>query len=433
MARPRRNRLWLWMSLVFVNIIAVLCLAEIGGTLLFYLDRGAVFYWRQQTGRDAMPEPLEVKDVAFHPYFSFLNRVGRSGDYYERKDWWTSNNHGFLFPRAALKDGCCDYPYIPQENEAVIAIFGGSVGGGFALTAADSDAFAATLSQHPRFAGRRIRVLTFANAGYHQPQQLVILSYYLTIGQHFDLIINIDGFNELVIAENNWRAGAEPSFPAVQIWYAMGQELESRATAAADEKYYLQQWHKRASARLAEKADRCRFGACYLWYAARQRYHAMQQAALGRHGVVRQHGMTLFPMQRSWSTGDDPRQKDVLAYAADGWARASRAMERLARDHGALYLHVIQPNQWYAADPAYQPHAIDHPYKAVIPLVERGYPMLVQRTAELARDGVHVFDATKIFAGLDLRDIYADDCCHYTDEGYRVLFKSLEKPIAALR
>ena len=46
--------------------------------------------------------------------------------------------------------------------------------------------------------------------GYKQPQQLTTLAYLMSIGGQFDLVLNIDGFNE-VAASTSWRTPATTS------------------------------------------------------------------------------------------------------------------------------------------------------------------------------------------------------------------------------
>ena len=50
--------------------------------------------------------------------------------------------------------------------------------------------------------------------GYHQPQQVILLSYLLAQGGEFDVFVNIDGFNEIAVGPVlNVPQGAHPLFP----------------------------------------------------------------------------------------------------------------------------------------------------------------------------------------------------------------------------
>jgi len=57
-------------------------------------------------------------------------------------------------------------------------------------------------------------VVTLGVAGYKQPQQLLALTYFLSLGAEYDLIINLDGYNDIVLpVTDNYNVGVNPFFP----------------------------------------------------------------------------------------------------------------------------------------------------------------------------------------------------------------------------
>ncbi len=70
------------------------------------------------------------------------------------------------------------------------------------------------LRQHEFFKTRTLIPLCMAHEGYKQPQQLLVLSYFLSIGQPFDLVINIDGFNEVALSPLNNQQNLDISMPS---------------------------------------------------------------------------------------------------------------------------------------------------------------------------------------------------------------------------
>lgn len=106
-------------------------------------------------------------------------------------------------------------------------------------------------------------------------------------------------------------------------------------------------------------------------------------------------------------------------------------MAALAQSSGGVYLHVLQPNQWWTKPAGeYPPIEREHIYKWVVPLIEKGYPLLAERMGLLERSGVQVFDATAVFRGVPWREVYVDDCCHYTDRGNALLATSIAQRVA---
>ena len=72
----------------------------------------------------------------------------------------------------------------------------------------------ADLQQHEFFKARTLVPLCMAHEGYKQPQQLQVLAYFLSIGQPFDLVINIDGFNEVALSPLNNQQNLDISMPS---------------------------------------------------------------------------------------------------------------------------------------------------------------------------------------------------------------------------
>jgi hypothetical protein len=118
----------------------------------------------------------------------------------------TTNNFGFV----ALQD----YPFIKTSpRQYIIGIFGGSVGVWFCQIGAHH--LLEGLRRNAFFKDRELIPLCFSHEGYKQPQQLLVLAYFLSIGQSFDLVVNIDGFNEVALSSLNDQRGLDISMPSV--------------------------------------------------------------------------------------------------------------------------------------------------------------------------------------------------------------------------
>ena len=411
---------------LFVLVCSGLALAslEIVSNGLYYLKYRKVFYTDER--KPAQAGAYTAAEAVFHPYFSFIHRVGRSGG------WWTTNNLGFqvLTSHVEADPGCCDIPFARKDNELIIGVFGGSVASGFALAVQKSPEFASQLALVPGWAGKKIRVLNFGMPGFKQPQQLNALAYALTLGQHFDLVLNLDGFNEVVTSHRNWASGAEPSFPSDELWGAWGRQVERLGNPGQPDAKdrYLAAYLESAARHWRERAERCSFATCYVLShlvsgIARQRAHVMTQET--RAIADKQ---SLFPTAVRPNT---PAGFEVHRATTEQWAAASRAMAALTQSSGGLYLHVLQPNQWWTKPAGeYPPIEREHIYKWVVPLIEKGYPLLAERMTVLERSGVQVFDATAVFRGVPWRDVYVDDCCHYTDKGNALLAMSIAQRVA---
>src|SRR5665647_2953216 len=108
-----------------------------------------------------------------HPYLGFVIDLKD-----EKKN---SETHGFT---------TTVNPVIKREpGKLNVVVLGGSV--------------AASMGQILQEAFQRVcrvppNVVSLGVAGYKQPQQLLTLTYFLSLGAEYDLVINLDGYNEIV-------------------------------------------------------------------------------------------------------------------------------------------------------------------------------------------------------------------------------------------
>ena len=181
--------------------IFLIC-AELLGLAAYYIDTGALFYAHRKTYSEILPTPGDrlVLAEAVHPYFGFTHRPGTPFDIPGtlRPDGTparlTTNNFGFVAP--------VDYPFSKTNpNQLTIGLFGGSVGLWFCQLGAPR--LEERLEQSSVFRGRDVVPLCFSHEGYKQPQEALVLAYFLSLGQSLDMVVNIDGFNDVALASLN--------------------------------------------------------------------------------------------------------------------------------------------------------------------------------------------------------------------------------------
>lgn len=408
-----------------VYMAALAIFAEVSLAGLHYATTGSLIYARDPDA-GTVPPALQLPGAVFQPYFGYTLREGRDGDYLEQGRW-VANNFGFHNMAETGIEGCCDYRYRPRPNDYVVGVFGGSVGSGFALQAQADGSLARALKAVDRLQDRTIVVLNFALPGFHQPQQLTALAYFLSIGQHFDLVLNIDGFNEVVTSWKNWSDGVEPSYPADTLWGAWGRQLEQQNVPVGERWFHLANYHQHALSAAHEDRAACTIAVCYYWAEVRMAFHgwraAVNRAALPETSEQR----SIFPTKTVSRLGEG---FNVFDDTAGIWLRSSVAMARLAESAGAEYLHILQPNQWFREAGAYTPIAADHVYEWVIDPINEGYPRLRAAAGELEAAGVHFLDGSLLFKGQAERDVYFDDCCHYSARGYHLIFEAAARLLA---
>ena len=147
-----------------------------------------------------------------HPYLGYSGRPGSL-------PWGgppAFNDFGML------SVGGRPYPYVKKDNEFVVAVLGGSVAEIFSHHSEgdlnkflDERGFAAS-----------VVLINLATGGYKQPQQLYHLIFALLAGFQFDAVLNIDGFNEIVLAADNLTQSINPIYPSS---FHMGIMAKSQA------------------------------------------------------------------------------------------------------------------------------------------------------------------------------------------------------------
>ena len=409
---------------VAVNL-AVLCVAaEALALVIFYYQHGWLFYidpYRPTIALIQEPPNQGLTAVGLHPYFGPTHRPGIPFDLPPELQTADSgpvvatNNFGF--------SSAHDYPFTrTSDRQFVVGVFGGSVGAYFCRIGAAR--FEEDLGQS-FLKAREPVTLCFSHEGYKQPQQLLVLAYFLSIGQTFDAVVNIDGFNEVALGAINDRYGWDVSMPSHEHLDPL-INLVNQATLTPA-KLELLSRIKRDEQRLnglAERSNRTPFAS--VEFVLRQ-YYMLNRARYQRE-LVEFDALPSNPPSNSVvhvtpklrARSGDAAFEDI----AENWRASSVLMQQLLAARGVPYIHVLQPNQYYgsrAFGDEERKVALNNasPFK---PGAERGYPYLEKALDPGALNAVHLFDTERAA-------VYVDDCCHYTVAGNRLLADAVARAV----
>jgi hypothetical protein len=314
----------------------------------------------------------------------------------------------------------------------LIGVFGGSVAQWFALQGAEH--LKKELQAHPYFRDRDIVVLNYAQGGFKQPQQVQALSYFLTLGQEFDIVVNIDGFNEIALSHINHIRKVDTSMPgAQQLLPLLGLMARSGTN--------MEMIHKLLELRQSEldliRLERWRSSTdsagmhlllSLLYARAQNQYPSEQQAlaslsdSLERTGLVH---LSVLP--------DTFSLPESTGRAMNFWLGAAVTMQGICNANGIPYLEVIQPNQYFSKKPFSAEERelainADSPYKEPI---ESGYEKIPEMVNRMRQNDVNVVSAVDIFDDV-VEPVYSDSCCHYNQTGNEMLAEVVAESIAAL-
>ena len=415
---------------VAVNVAVLVVLAEGVSLAIYYIQNGGLFYVHRKTYRP-IPETQNQRMTpdALHPYFGPTHRPGHPFSMpatllNESSPPPATNNFGFVSPHS--------YPYSRKRDaEFILGVFGGSVGVWFCQLGVDP--LIASLKQHPAFKGRDVTALCFSHEGYKQPQQALVLAYFLSIGQEFDLVLNIDGFNEVALGRLNDQHGLDISMPSVMHIDPL-INLINQSTLTPDKLESLARIsrYKRQLNTLADRINQNRIASVNF---VLEQYF---QIVSNRH-VAEVYAFARLPSNPSESslvyvTPKTKKRSDaeLFDHIARSWASGSTLMNDLLSARSVPYFHVLQPNQYYtqrrfAAEEARVALNDQSPFKDG---VQKGYPILIRMSDNgvWQKNGVRFLDATRIL-DREPAPVYMDDCCHYTRRGNEMLADYIARTI----
>ena len=412
-----------------VNLAVFCALAELLALGIFYYEHGWLFYVDPYRPTIALIEEERgdaLTAVGLHPYFGPTHRPGipfdlpgelRSG---QADAAVVTNNFGF--------PSRVNYPFTKtNDRQYIIGIFGGSVGAFFCrigVSRMEED-----LRRNAFFRDRELVTLCFSHEGYKQPQQLLVLSYFLSIGQPFDMVINIDGFNEVALGRINDQYGWDVSMPSHEHLDALVNLInQGTLTPAKVESLARIVRYRQRLNELADHSNRTAFASVEF---VLQHYYAFLRNRYEQERVRFDQLPSNPPANSPIHVTPKVRLRNVDSLYADiaaNWRTSSMLMEQLLASRGASYIHVLQPNQYYSTR-AFNREEKRIAFNEGSPFKEgavRGYPFLEKALDPGALNGVHIFDAAP-------EPVYVDDCCHYTVAGNRLLADFIAKAVVQSR
>jgi len=416
---------WILLRFLLINILIISFLSEIGTIILY------PYVFNKKFSRKTIRQKLISDDKnsgyitinanpdeqlfifhskVLHPYLGFV--YSTDVELQER-----INFYGFIGKKFVKR----------SEDEIHIAITGGSVA--MLLCQLSANTIIDRLKNSVRFEKKKIHIHNLAIGGYKQPQQLMALNYFLSLGSEFDIWINLDGFNEIVLACDNLLSKVAPIFP--RKWNIYAQKAVSHE--AVDKMVEIK------SIRDIRSRKKEKFSGTVLSNSAF--FLAMWEATdmKNRHQEYMLHKQLedIVSKQVSFQTsGPLPDYKawhEALPDVADIWTRSSVQMARLCEANGIKYYHFIQPNQYYKGSKvfndeekviAFEEEGSYH-YKV---FAQAGYPLFVEEGKKLKESGIPFYDLTMIFKD-EKRTVYSDKCCHFNKLGYDTMANKISDVI----
>lgn len=414
-------------KLVGINLLLIALLSEVTCLLFYFWQKRQFFYTRDKSidqleQQSILPNLKKIgatdKVAAterLHPYFGYVHPPGpdfRIGFKY--------NNLGFI--------SAYDYPFIrTNKNQFIVGIFGGSVASNYSIYEIQNKILEKKLKELPGFKDRELIVLSFSIGGFKAPQQILLLNYFLSIGQELDLAINIDGFNEVAISSANNDAKYQIYLPSMQQVQPLADLAGFNFSVPALQAMLTVKETEAKLIESLEKLNNCHLASCHFFM------------SLQVQNLVKTYrdGIKKFERERKRTKRKDIKNSLFYFYqnnqalsdaelydkAGDNWVKTSIFMDQLLKANKIPYFHFFQPNQYYktrrifTADEQKIAFDKDGFYGEA---VKKGYPIFLTKIEQIRKNKINFFNALEIFDDT-AASVYIDSCCHYNPTGEKIL------------
>ena len=411
------------LKVALINLVLLLVFLELGSLGWYFLKHKQIFYTREKReDKSALGVNLEGVRLnqsiveRFHPFFGFIQNP--SPDF---RPGFKINNYGFISPY--------DYPFKKfKKNQFVIGIFGGSVASDFSIFQVQNKILPQYLKQVPGLQDKEFVILSFATGGYKQPQQLLILNYFLALGQELDLVVNIDGFNEVALSNLNNKNQINLAMPSIQHISPLTSLANNSLSVKA----------MQATIRIKENKTRINEGLESLQHCSLAACDALTSVYVQNLVNNYRKDIIAFEKERSKKQKDDEesviyinKNKSILEDSAAfeqmswNWAKSSIFMHKILSASNVPYFHVLQPNQYYQTKRVFGEAEKRIAFNKETPYakaVELGYPAILGKFPNLQKNNINILNGVKVFD--KTKDaVYVDSCCHYNKAG-EVIFSN---------
>lgn len=317
----------------------------------------------------------------------------------------------------------------PDANFDVL-VLGGSVAAGFGNTM--EPVLAALLEESPLLAGRRLRVHSYGRGSYKQPQQVLMLSWLLTLGFKPDLVLNLDGFNEVAVANANVSGRqtqkSHPFYPAVGMWtpLARGGFTDRRVLDLALPVRAAQV----EAGRLAREAeDSLSMRSAILGNLRRSRLRKLYARYLAAQEVYLDYLVNSSGEELLFGPSFELEGERAVALFVQAWRDGSRMLAGICASLGIAYVHCLQPTLHDAGSKPLTPQEIasGSTGPAWREGVRVGYPLMRAAGVTLGESGILFVDGSLAFQGVEETLYY--DACHFHRPGHEILARRIAQAL----
>ena len=311
-----------------------------------------------------------------------------------------------------------------SSTEFVIGITGGSVATEMYEYAVENQS-EFPLQKLSFLSGKKIKLVLLGGHSFKQPQQVNVLNYYFLNGGRLDLLIALDGHNEISNAETNYQQKNHWTYP--WLWPGLNtitfhpgyMDLIGRLSFVRKMRYENTQFFHHFKSSVTGVT----------FWKVLDRIFQTEEASI-RHQMV-----SSSKYNRQVNGPQNPRLalNQRLQMFGSFWKASSKHIAALSQVYQFEYIHLLQPSQYVSKSKPFSPNELRVAFAEGITrtVVENGYRTLRRLGKELVSEGVSFFDLTAVFAS-ETRSVYVDSCCHVNALGNQILWRAALQKVERL-
>ncbi|MEQ8829920.1 MAG: hypothetical protein RLW87_08940 [Alphaproteobacteria bacterium] len=370
---------------IVLGTLAGLIVVEITLASFLYFTEGEWVWTRdtEEMPHYAEPEnPYRESTSVFHPFFGYVARPSINlGSPHE------ISQDGFFNPGQTL-------PVESDPNRFDLAILGGSVAAGLGVVERSKRIISKRLEELPELNGKSVNLINLAQGGYQFPTPLMILSYYQTIGQNFDAIILVDGFNE------SWNLSNPEKLIIPGWWERLARYFNSDIDRA-----FFEKWREI----LLSQSEKSNLAILSI----------ILKATSKNIPELEENNIKFY-----YTLPNELKIRLDENHLADSWMRQIININKIKGDN-TTFSHFLQPSHHI-----YTPIGMtEGKYTKTI---RENYKYLTKRQSELKSLNIQSYSMLSVFGDSfeEQKTYYQDDCCHPTLVGYDILLNFMAEKLA---
>lgn len=372
----------------------------------------------------------DYKKIILHPFLGFIQTPEENHKFYDSDIDYKAditgkiNEYGF--------DGPSNIPK-KAPGKVIICMLGGSFSMYFYHEAKEK--LIEELKKSPLFANKKIEIYCYASSGYKEPQQLMALNYFISLGGEYDIVINLDGINDIALPiTDNIQYSLFPFFP--RFWYVFSNRVSN-----AESNLLFAEIVKDRESKSQYKSFFNHFPLSFsntglvLWEILDRRLDYKINMGYDKYvksvfRSMKEKNIENYGPKFDYSL---PREKQFQLMASF-WKQCSKMIDALSVNMKFKYFHFLQPNQHLAESKSFSDdEKMFAGVKSNNPgdfnnIASNGYPYLINSGKELKNEGVEFEDLTMIFKN-HKETIYRDPCCHINMLGNEIIAKKMAETI----